>query len=142
MDKANTMATGKRLVVIGLFLQIVFFGVFVITGGIFHHRIVQSPTPASTVNSWQKYMFTLYTASVLILIRSIFRVFEFSGGNDGVLMRSEVFLYIFDSVLMLGVMVSFNVVHPGSIIGRKSADGVVELSDTTDVMDGYASDRK
>jgi hypothetical protein len=136
------MATGKRLVVIGLFLRIVFFGVFVITGGVFHYRIVRSPTPASTVNSWQKYMFTLYTASVLILIRSIFRVFEFSGGNDGVLMRSEVFLYIFDSVLMLGVMVSFNAVHPGSIIGRKSADGVVELSDTTDARDGYASDRK
>jgi hypothetical protein len=33
-------------------------------------------------------------------------------------------------------------VHPGSIIGRKSADGVVELSDTTDARDGYASDRK
>jgi len=142
MDKAKTMPTGKKLVVIGLFLQIVFFGVFVITGGIFHYRIVRSPTPASTANNWQKYMFTLYTASVLILIRSIFRVFEFSGGNDGVLMRNEVFLYIFDSVLMLGVMTSFNVVHPGSIIGRKSADGVVELSDTTDVRDGYASDRK
>jgi hypothetical protein len=78
MGNANTLTTGKRLVVIGLFLQIIFFGVFVVTGGVFHFRIGRSPTPASAVNNWQEYMYTLYAASVLILIRSIFRVFEFS----------------------------------------------------------------
>lgn len=34
-------------------------------------------------------------------------------------MSTEVYMYIFDAVLMFGVMVAFNVVHPGQIIGRK-----------------------
>ena len=36
-------------------------------------------------------------------------------GNDGFLLRNEVFLYVFDAVLMLGVMVLVNLVHPGEI---------------------------
>jgi len=36
-----------------------------------------------------------------------------------------VFLYVFDSVLMLSVMVLFNIIHPGAVIGRKKVDGDV-----------------
>ena len=36
-------------------------------------------------------------------------------GNDSSLMRHEFFLYIFDAVLMFGVMVVFNVVHPSEV---------------------------
>lgn len=101
MANAKSMEMGKKLVVVGLFLQIIFFGIFAITAAIFHYRIIRSPTPISATLSWQKYMFTLYGASVLILIRSVFRVIEFLGGNNGVLITNEVFLYIFDAVLML-----------------------------------------
>ena len=125
MASSKTMTTGKLLVVTGLCLQIIFFGFFVICGGRFHHRIVQSPTLAFTNTSWKKYIYTLYAASVIILIRSIFRVVLFAENNDSFLMRNEVFLYIFDSVLMLSVMILFNIVHPGAIIGRKEVDSDV-----------------
>lgn len=36
-------------------------------------------------------------------------------GNDGYLISHEAFLYIFDALLMLMVMVIFNVVHPSEI---------------------------
>jgi hypothetical protein len=127
MASSKTMTTGKLLVVTGLCLQIIFFGFFVICGGRFHYRIVQSPTLASTNTSWKKYIYTLYAASIIILIRSIFRVVLFAEGNDSFLMRNEVFLYVFDSVLMLSVMVLFNVVHPGTIIGREKVGGDVLL---------------
>ena len=128
MANLKTMTFGKHLIIVGLLLQIIFFGIFVVTGGIFHFRIARSPTPASTYNNWKPYMYTLYTASTLILIRSVFRVIEFSGGNDGVLLRDEVFLYLFDAVLMTGVMVVFNVVHPGMIIGRKAHGGAIRMT--------------
>lgn len=51
----------------------------------------------------------------MILIRSVFRVIEYLQGNAGYLLRNEVFLYVFDSVLMLAVMVAMNIVHPGQI---------------------------
>jgi len=74
-------------------------------------------------------MFALYAASILIFVRSIFRVIEFSGGNDGFLMRREVFLYIFEGLFMLGVMVSFNIIHPGEIIGQRPRDEAMTMTE-------------
>lgn len=136
------MKLGKNVILVGLFLQILFFGFFLICGGIFHHRIIRSPTPASLQNSWVKYMYALYTAGILILIRSVFRVIEFLQGNDGSIMTHEVFLYVFDGVLMLGVMVLFNVIHPGSIIGRKARAQGIQLEGGDSSYDGFVTDRK
>ena len=142
MANAKTMTFGKHLVVVGLLLQIIFFGIFIVTGGIFHFRIARSPTPASTYNNWKSYMYTLYVASTMILIRSVFRVIEFSGGNDGVLLRNEVFLYIFDAVLMLGVMLAFNAAHPGMIIGRKAPGPSIRMEERGGSEEGAKYERK
>jgi hypothetical protein len=106
---------GENLIVGGLFVQLAFFGFFVIAAGIFQFRgrhYLSSLPPSLT---WKKHLYVLYFTSILILIRSIFRVAEYLQGNAGYLLSSEVFLYIFDSLLMLGVMVAMNVVHPGDI---------------------------
>jgi len=60
-------------------------------------------------------MIVLYIASALIMIRSIVRVAQYLQGNNGYLLRREIFLYIFDALLMLFVMVLFNCVHPAEI---------------------------
>ncbi|TVY33551.1 Protein RTA1 [Lachnellula subtilissima] len=129
MAQQKTQDSGKFIVLAGLFIQIIFFGIFVITSSIFHKRLAGSPTQESLVVPRQKYMFALYFASLLILIRSVFRVLEFAGGNTGPLESSEVYLYVFDAILMLGVMVGFNIVHPGAIIGRKAQKDSILLSD-------------
>jgi len=103
---------------------------------VFHRRLTRSPTAESLPEAglpWQKNLKLLYATSTLIMIRSVFRVIEYSMGNDGFLLRTEVFLYIFDSLLMFGVMVLFNIFHPGSIIkGRKgSNEDVVAMEETS-----------
>jgi hypothetical protein len=142
---SKTVNTGKNVILLGLALQIIFFGLFLGTSVMFHLRAKRSSeTTSHTI--WQKYIFTLYISSMLILIRSVFRMIEFGAGRSSVLQTSEVFLYIFDAVLMLGAMVCFNVVHPGDIIGRDSAarrDNIMlgngyESSPTR----GYESSRK
>lgn len=60
-------------------------------------------------------MFTLYAASTLIMIRSIFRIIEYAQGFTGYLLEHEVYLYIFDATLMLAVVLIFNVVHPSEV---------------------------
>ena len=60
-------------------------------------------------------MRALYLASALILIRSILRLEEYAEGTTGFVLSHEYFLYIFDSLLMLCVMVLFNFVHPSEI---------------------------
>lgn len=115
--KKKNMDIGENIVVAGLFIQIVFFSCFIVVSTIFHSRLRKSPTQRSLSpdTPWQKHILVLYIASALILIRSIFRVVEYIQGNDGYLLGSEVFLYIFDAVLMLGTMAIFNVVHPSEI---------------------------
>ncbi|TVY44306.1 Protein RTA1 [Lachnellula occidentalis] len=136
LAQQKTQDSGKDIVLAGLFIQIIFFGIFVITSGIFHKRIARLPTQESLVVPWQKYMFALYSASLLILIRSVFRVVEFVGGNNGPISHSEAYLYIFDALFMLGVMIGFNVVHPGAIIGRKAQKDSMELSGRESATDG------
>jgi hypothetical protein len=125
MASAKTFKLGGYIIVAGLLLQIFFFSIFVIVASIFHKRILLNPTVVSSSTSWGKYLYTLYAASLIILVRSVFRVVEFSMGNDGFLMRHELFLYIFDSILMLGVIILFNLVHPGRIIGHSGGEDVV-----------------
>lgn len=106
---------GQNIVIGGLVLQIFFFGFFLVAAVIFHIRITRNPTNQSREVEWKRHIHTLYAASVLILVRSIFRVAEYAQGDSGYLLGHEIFLYIFDAVLMLGVMVLFNFVHPSEI---------------------------
>jgi hypothetical protein len=53
--------------------------------------------------------------SVLILARSIFRVVAFIQGFDGYLIGHEVYIYIFDAVLMFIAMICMNWIHPSEI---------------------------
>lgn len=66
-------------------------------------------------------------------------------GNNGYLLKREVFLYIFDAVLMLVVMVWCNVYHPGEILegrskdraaGGVAEDGAVEMVNSSPKAEG------
>ncbi len=129
----TAVKNGQHIVVGGLVLQILFFGLFMIVTLVFHLRVQKAPTARSASHDvpWRKHLHALYFASILIMIRSIFRVIEYVQGNAGYILSHEVFLYIFDSVLMLGVMVLLNIVHPSEIYallrGGKVSRGGLKL---------------
>lgn len=112
---ADAVDNGEIIVVVGLFIQIVFFGLFVVTSAIFHSRLIKDPTARSHSTPWRRHIIALYGASTLILIRSVFRAIEYIQGNTGYLLTNEVFLYIFDALLMATVVAIFNLVHPSEI---------------------------
>lgn len=113
----SLLKIGENIIIGGLFVQLAFFGFFVVAAGIFHRRMLLVPTAkaADPAVRWEKYLLTLYVTSALILVRSIFRVIEYLNGNDGVLLRSEVYLYVFDALLMVAVLVWMNWFHPSEI---------------------------
>ncbi|KAF9872459.1 hypothetical protein CkaCkLH20_09956 [Colletotrichum karsti] len=100
---------GEKIIIAGLFVQIVVFGFFVLTSMLFHIRLRNSPTETSLQGTtpWRRYLYVLYVTSAIILIRSIFRVVEYLQGNGGYLISHEIFLYIFDTLLMAIVMAIF-----------------------------------
>ncbi|CUS10030.1 unnamed protein product [Tuber aestivum] len=112
---------GEHIVLGGLFVQILFFGFFMLATIIFHLRLRKNPTQASQIGTvWRTLLMALYIASLFIMVRSAFRVIEYIQGRDGYLMQREVWLYIFDAVLMFSVTVLFNIVHPSiAVPGRK-----------------------
>lgn len=109
--------TGEKIVIGGLFLQIIYFGLFVISAGIFHFRIRKHATPQflRLRRTWLKHIYALYGTSLLILVRSIVRVVEYLQGVDGYLLANEVFIYVFDAALMLVVLLIFHFAHPSEV---------------------------
>lgn len=60
-------------------------------------------------------MFALYTTPILLLGGTIVRVIEYMQGNVEYILLYEDFLYTFDALLMLDVMVIIDAVHPGNV---------------------------
>jgi TRAP-type C4-dicarboxylate transport system permease small subunit len=111
------MKTGKHIIVSGLVIQILFFTFFIVTGTHFNWKLKKYPIPRahSLDIPWRKHLNVLYMTSCLIMIRSMFRLIEYIQGNNGYLLHHELYLYIFNSLLMFLTMVIFNVVHPQEI---------------------------
>ena len=134
MFQSSTVNIGQAMVVGGLCIQIIMFGLFAITAVIFQvshgsaytlcicpdtfqMRLHRHPTTESfnPENPWKQSLNMLYAVSALIMIRSIFRVVEYLMGNDGYPLTHEWTLYIFDSVLMFLVTVIFYIRYPGKL---------------------------
>jgi len=112
-----SMHLGEHVVIGGLFVQIIFFGFFVVVAISFDIAMHKNPTAQALLPQipWHKHLNALYVASILIMIRSIFRIIEYIQGNAGYLLRHEYYIYIFDALLMLTVMLTFNILHPSEV---------------------------
>jgi hypothetical protein len=120
----KNLKMGENMILGGLGIQVVMFGLFALTAILFQIRIRKSPTTESyNVDvRWESYLVMLYMVSALIMTRSIFRVAEYVMGSDGYLLENEWTLYVFDAVLMFGVTVVFYWRHPGDLMNVKSDD--------------------
>lgn len=112
---ASSIDTGNDMIIGGLFVQVVFFGLFVIAAALFHFKISRNPTPLALERPWRKHLTGLYIVSTLIFVRSIVRCVEYIQGFDGYILKHEVFLYVFDAVPMFFAVVSMNWSHPGEV---------------------------
>lgn len=101
------MKIGEGVVIAGLFIQVVMFGFFIVTSCVFEKRMnrhLGSAVNAFGTCHWRQTMRMLYGVSALIVVRSVFRIVEYIMGYGGYLLRNEWPLYVFDAVLMSGVM--------------------------------------
>ncbi|KAI9152330.1 Protein RTM1 [Paramyrothecium foliicola] len=117
MATGNNAKLGEYIVIGGLMIQIIVFGFFLFTAGVFHYRFDRK-APLATTSTWasaEKTMYMLHAVSALIMVRSIFRVAEFAMGHDGYLLTHEWTLYVFDTILMLAVMVIYFIRWPSWI---------------------------
>lgn len=123
MVTGSSSKVGENIVVGGLIIQILFFGLFVAAAVVFHLQYRRRFGDPSTFNDrrvsidlpWESMLWMLYANSTLILARCIFRVIEYAMGSSGYLLQNEWPLYIFDSLLMVAAMFIFYLRYPSKI---------------------------
>lgn len=127
---ADDVKKGENIIIGGLFIQIIFFGFFMIVALVFHRRISNRPTRAALmlVSPWKQLIYVLYLSSGLIMVRSVYRVAEYVTGSDGLLMSKEIYLYCLDALPMLLVAFAYNFFHPGRVINKNSQDRRLSVS--------------
>ncbi|KOC12297.1 RTA1 domain protein [Aspergillus flavus AF70] len=124
LAKANSQDSvklGENMIIGGLFIQIIFFGFFIVVAIVFHRRMLSTPMHHMVVTEvpWNQYMKILYTVSILIMIRSIYRVAEYVQGSSGYLQSKEAFIYVFDAALMFACCIILNWWHPSKIVSSR-----------------------
>jgi hypothetical protein len=135
---------GENVVVGGLVIQIVFFGLFVASAVVFHVRYSRfsyssmvhgsSRSSAGAAFGWQGMLNMLYATSALILVRCLFRIVEYVMGADAYPLSNEWMLYVFDALLMSITMAIFYWWYPSQIQQSKelrsgSSIGMMERSE-------------
>lgn len=65
---------GENVTIAGLFVQLTFFGLFIIVTALYHRRLLRAPTAKASnpMVRWQAYLITLYVTGSLIWVRSLF----------------------------------------------------------------------
>ncbi len=130
---------GEKIIIVGLFIQIFMFGFFLVTTVVFHIRFRRSSGSErqQTLVRWKRHLTVLYVVSAIIMVRSIFRVVEYLQGNRGYLISHEIFLYVFDAVLMALVMAIFFVFYVDDLEASKAGkhDSAMEMLSSRDSGD-------
>lgn len=112
---------GNNVILGGLILQIIIFLIFLTAAFMFQRKMSARPTSAAMNGplgehsslkggflgslTWKKLMLGLYLTSIMITVRNLFRVIEYGMGNGSYLLAHEWPLYVFDALLMVGVLV-------------------------------------
>ncbi|KAF4556661.1 RTA1-like protein 11 [Elsinoe fawcettii] len=105
---ADDVKTGQHIVLVGLALQVAVFGLFLIVAVIFHRRVIKSRA-IETISPRLRIslmLWTLYLASILIMVRNTHRFVEYILPHDGHLIRNEWPTYALDAGMMAIVMMA------------------------------------
>ncbi|KAL4747874.1 hypothetical protein BDW72DRAFT_215156 [Aspergillus terricola var. indicus] len=128
---AATMLKGIHIYMGGIGIQQFFIMLFLIIAIQFHRRMFQLAREgrlAGLKAQWRPLLYALYISLLFITIRIIFRLVEFSRGNDdsNPMTHNEWYMYVFDAVPMWCAIAVWNLVHPGAVI--KGPDAVMPPS--------------
>jgi hypothetical protein len=72
--------------------------------------------PAFYTVPWRRLLYALYITLVLITIRNIFRLIEFSDGVHGYIATHEAFFYSLDALPIFAGLIVLAVVHPSCVL--------------------------
>jgi hypothetical protein len=114
----------------GVAIQQAFITFFIVLATRFHYKLIVGTRYRHTVATdrhtavrpviytvpWRRLLYALYITLVLITIRNIFRLIEFSDGVHGYIAVHEAFFYSLDALPIFCGLVVLAVVHPSCVL--------------------------
>jgi hypothetical protein len=118
MRDVQKIKVGEKIVVAGLIIQVLMFGLFGLVAALFQARLERRERARGSPSSaaCRPVLYALYATSALIMTRSIFRLIEFIQGREGYLMQTEWPTLVLDGALMVLTMVVFFLWRPAKHI--------------------------
>ncbi|KAJ1734407.1 hypothetical protein H4217_003473 [Coemansia sp. RSA 1939] len=100
----DTRDAGNSIVLVGLSVQLFFFACFTVTA-VYVWRspdyvVYQGPRDRSPAAAKRKVMICILVTTVLLYLRSIYRIAEFADGYGGKIYSSEWAFYVFDTIIV------------------------------------------
>ncbi|KAF8847501.1 hypothetical protein BDZ45DRAFT_709653 [Acephala macrosclerotiorum] len=127
-----------HIYLIGCGVQQIFILVFFALAFQFN-RELRTLYPSEKTAKATKMLYIMYTVILLITIRVIFRLIEYSNGFKSTISDTEAYMYSLDSVPMFVALVLLNIVHPGNIMPGKESD-LPSRKERKMAKGGYASE--
>lgn len=107
---AHIMDIGKKCILGGLIFQEVALAFFTYVAARVHMRLTREPTDVALgighVLRWRRYFWVMYIATASLMVRNMVRLIEWAQGPLGTISSSETYIYVFDAVPMVLVMVA------------------------------------
>ncbi|KAJ2809555.1 hypothetical protein H4S07_003203 [Coemansia furcata] len=111
---------GKKIVLLGLIVQLFFFACFLATT--FYVGSKQAYVVGTgTRSAKRKVLFTIVATTVLLYLRSIYRIVEFADGYGGKIYSAEWAFYAFDTIVILLAFIVYIAVPLGPHFVRGKA---------------------
>ncbi|KAG7009355.1 hypothetical protein G7Y79_00003g012230 [Physcia stellaris] len=112
---------GLHIYMVGVGIQQIFILFFCYLAFRFHQNLNRQPQSARLVQA-RTLLYVLYFVLLLITVRIVFRLAEYSKGLKSTIPNHEAYQYGLDSAMMLVAFWAFNAVHPGRIMAGPEAD--------------------
>ncbi|GIZ47662.1 hypothetical protein CKM354_001074700 [Cercospora kikuchii] len=119
-DGSDEQQTGTDIMIAGLLLQAISLCVFAAAWAFFQLRVLKGPTDqrpdrvaTRSRTLFKAFQCGLLLSTVLIIIRSIYRVIELWGGFSGELWNDEVDFMVLDGAMISLSVVIMTALHPG-----------------------------
>ena len=122
----KNMTRGSRVLIAGLGINLLSFCFFAAITIHLYWTIYRRKTDFTGRERWVKVFYALYLSMILLIIRSIYRIVEFSMGFQGYLAVHEVYFYIFECLLIIFAFALFLPLHPGIWMSLEGADQSIQ----------------
>lgn len=115
-DSASDAQIGSHIAVAGVAIQLFGYVMFMLLFLYFSYLQYRDPAPGIEQFKWL--MIGVFCSSMLIILRSVYRVVELAMGFDGVINTTEWVLYAFDGAFVFVAVAILNIFHPGKYLPK------------------------